>query len=757
MASSTKKRPKSPSTSQATPSKRVRKVSSSASHPAPSKRQTFKQKASCAKSVFRGKEDPYFPSNDAHAASLPTSDDWRFRVKVISSSTDLNNDLFKEAVQGLVKICFPQGVLETLGIQVLEEHMHTENAPEENIRKMVQIFRAEMAHRVTWMLAEYMDTSVKLEAGVEAIVAASANLHGSTLGDDVLGDVVAGMHRLRERIPSNSTHELSNGAVFQESAKPSSPIHLEASDKNTGNLPSGDIFDLEQSASETFTPTVRKRKEKSKARELDMRGEETPNNAVINVDTYPTKPASMNTPTPALMQREKKISTSWKWDILPQDVAFADVSDCFNTAADLFAYHALPLAKKKFGTAAKRKELRHRMEAMLEETPLSEYEKWMQSYSKLIEGDRTMLIRAEANTISLGRSTTGATPAPIDIRHVRESRKSVGHSTSQEVGRSEKTSTRRPNQNSVKDEAVSNVSVIETNSLTKPQAEVTASTTAVRNRSVEACVHGAQMDGGKGFKAKGTQLSRNSAGHSNESSRNLIDATGSRAAGATLLSSQTPIVDLLLGFSAPCSKDVNASVESLITNFAKRSSLTCMKLQKSNGTTRMITLQQLRKSLHGRYKGRAEVYNSHTEVSLRRDFEKLFIPWVIESHIEFPELKQHVFMFAHLLPGCTPVFDILCDPMISLKPDSVSVVKASIVMALHQKGLSIKLQPYGRGENFEDEIASIIFDTRMTNSSKRHHLDRASRHIAFLHRKIFPELKGSDLAKTWETISGLSW
>lgn len=96
-------------------------------------------------------QDSYLPRSDEHATSLLTVDDWVFRVKVISPSTDLNNDIFMKVVQGLAKICFPDGVLEQLDIQLVEQPMCEKNAPEKNIRKMVQIFREEMAHRVTWM------------------------------------------------------------------------------------------------------------------------------------------------------------------------------------------------------------------------------------------------------------------------------------------------------------------------------------------------------------------------------------------------------------------------------------------------------------------------------------------------------------------------------------------------------------------------------------------------------------------------------
>jgi hypothetical protein len=67
--------------------------------------------------------------------------------------------------------------------------MRQEKTPEENIHRMCEIFRAEMAQRVAWMLAQYVDTPAKVVAAVRDTVVACARLHGETVGEDVLGDV----------------------------------------------------------------------------------------------------------------------------------------------------------------------------------------------------------------------------------------------------------------------------------------------------------------------------------------------------------------------------------------------------------------------------------------------------------------------------------------------------------------------------------------------------------------------------------------
>jgi hypothetical protein len=140
--------------------------------------QSHNRASSREQPFFRGESDPYFPVRQArHALTLPSNDDWVFRVKVIHSTTDLQDTVFKNAVQGLVKICFPQGILEELGIEIVKQYMQEENAPNGNITKMSEIFRGEMIHRVTWMLAEYLNTPKKLKTGLKSIIAASESMH----------------------------------------------------------------------------------------------------------------------------------------------------------------------------------------------------------------------------------------------------------------------------------------------------------------------------------------------------------------------------------------------------------------------------------------------------------------------------------------------------------------------------------------------------------------------------------------------------
>jgi hypothetical protein len=93
--------------------------------------------------------------------------------------------------------------LDQLGIEVLQQHMREEKAPEENIQRMREAFCSEMAQRVTWMLAAYLDTPAKVKSAMRATIEASATLHGEALGDDILGEVTHSLLRLKEQAPED--------------------------------------------------------------------------------------------------------------------------------------------------------------------------------------------------------------------------------------------------------------------------------------------------------------------------------------------------------------------------------------------------------------------------------------------------------------------------------------------------------------------------------------------------------------------------
>lgn len=300
-----------------------------------------------------------------------------FRIQVISTTSDVDTDVFKKAVQGLVKVCFPQDVLEEIGIEVVTQHMRSEDAPEENITKMKEIFRSEMIHRVTWMLAEYLDTPAKVEASVKAIMAASASLHGAKIGEDVLGDVTMSLDALRENLPDNSTEQLAN-----------------STDMETVSFRVA-VTDTTDNDAERLTQSNEAEPDRPVVHNADSSPEEDHQPALPAKKNKKKGKAGLEPKEPVKHMRagkESKISTSWRWNV-SDSANIDDMSVHFTRTSDLFAYHALPIVKQRLGPQAKRKQLRQKIETMLATMPDDEFQKWVESFHKLESGDTTMLER----------------------------------------------------------------------------------------------------------------------------------------------------------------------------------------------------------------------------------------------------------------------------------------------------------------------------------------------------------------------------
>lgn len=514
--------------------------------------------------MFRGEHDPCFPRK-RDAASLPTNDDYTFRLKVISSSTDLDNDVFKKAVQGLVKICFPEGILEELGLTVLEQHMREDDAPEENVEKMTTIFRSEMVHRITWMLAEYLDRPAKVEAGVRSAVAASAKLHGDKLGDDILGDVMASLHALREKVPTDSTVRLSNSTLVD------SAVEGLNDDEDTESHVSDD-YTREPSPPRNKKKKAKKR-DRSKGHER-TKPHETIEDVGMEVDDLPAQPEpSVPTPPKALRTRkDNKVSATWRWDIDSADISSDDIAQCITKTSDLFAYHALPIARRQLGPNAAPKETRLEIQKMLTEMPDDEYVKWVESFDKLCGGDPEMLSRPEDNVATHGRRVTAATPAPIDVR------RRATKATTQTPGRYEQrgdgvepVSVLSHTVVPVKREPNANPSI--TTGSIRPQAQedsVASTTTALRHLPTEERDAGPQVSS--------TSLARGASGGNLQAlqpRRDIVDTAPSGHRGQNVTQHQqlddaTPIVDLLWGEQVFGPEQKSSVVDRIMGNLNKR-------------------------------------------------------------------------------------------------------------------------------------------------------------------------------------------
>jgi hypothetical protein len=374
-----------------------------------------------AKSVFRGSKDPYFPRDRTNATSLPTSDDWVFRLQVVSQSTDIHTKMFKRAVQGLVKICFPQNVLNELGVDVVQQHMHEQNAPKQNIEKMREIFRSEMVHRLVWMLVEYLDDSSKVEAVVRSVTAASTVIHGDKFGPYILGSVITSLQRLRERVPDNSTKILAEDMVLTEftsdTANNEDSVVTSVETLAVSELASSGVSDLSESEIEPLVHTKRKNQNNKKVEETSYKPS-NPSKHHQGACGGKEKAVGL-TVQPARQGKESKVSTSWRWNVKQSDITVKNSQLYFHRTVDLFAYHALPIAKGVLGHDADRKDIRLKIESLWTSITDEEYEKWSESFRRLRDGDLDMVDRVESTSIPR-EGVISATPAPATI-HKRHS------------------------------------------------------------------------------------------------------------------------------------------------------------------------------------------------------------------------------------------------------------------------------------------------------------------------------------------------
>jgi hypothetical protein len=368
-----------------------------------------------AKSVFRWSKNPYFPRDRPNATSLPTSDDWGFRVQVVPQSTDIHTEMFKRAVQGLVKICFPQNVLNELGVDVVQQHMREQSAPKQNSEKMREIFRSEMVHRLVWMLVEYLDDSSKVEAVVESVTAASAVIHGDKLGPDILGSVLAGLQRLREQVPDNSTKTLAEDMVlteFKDTGNNGNSVVTSVETLAGNELASNGVSDLSESETEPLVHKKRKSQNSIKVEEISdkpLKHSQRHQGVAAGKEM-----AAGLTVQPKRQGKENKVSTSWRWNVKQEEITAENSQLYFHRTVDLFAYHALPIAKGLLGHDAGRQDIRLKIESLWTSITDDGYDKWRESFRRLQDGDLDMVDRVESTSPSRD-GVVSATPAPVTV------------------------------------------------------------------------------------------------------------------------------------------------------------------------------------------------------------------------------------------------------------------------------------------------------------------------------------------------------
>jgi len=294
--------------------------------------------------------------------------------------------VFEEAVQGLVQICFPETVLEELGVEVIAAHMQQDNAPQENVERMRSIFKSAMIQRVAWMLAQYSDTPGKLESAISALTDASRALHGQRQSQEVVSD---------------------SSSIGDDTSASSDEASESSEDEEIVQRKYAKKTRKKGKTSKTKSQ-LKKKKQQDAVDEAD--------NQVSEVDTVQCahdEPAATRQGKPSVTE-EKKVSKKWRWNVDAKGLTADDIADIFKITSDLFAYHALPVVQQQLGPAARRKVIRNKIQSVLDDMPDDEYQQWVDSLRNLHKGDTTMLERATAK--DSGRNIARATPAPTSRR-----------------------------------------------------------------------------------------------------------------------------------------------------------------------------------------------------------------------------------------------------------------------------------------------------------------------------------------------------
>ncbi|KAF2015973.1 hypothetical protein BU24DRAFT_480705 [Aaosphaeria arxii CBS 175.79] len=304
-------------------------------------------------------------SNSRRATYLPNVTDWAFRIKVISSP-HTSDDLLREAIQGLIVTCFPDGILKELGIDVVQKHMREQAAPEENIRRVQAIFDQEMIYQIARMMAPLLGNEDRLRAGIDSVIAASYKLHSETLDPK---NIIAAISDVQE-----SYEQL---------------LGIKGDPQLCGLGTSGAIRESE-------APWIHDEQAAVKPKENPSQSltEETARECQVS-----SSQSSRRKPT-------RLLTKTRRWDVDAAQVTDHDIPLHFKRPSDLFSYHAYPVIRRDLGDSASDSEILARIEMLLQEMSKAERQTWAHSLQKLYDGDLSMLKRVSARVSFIeGRAT----------------------------------------------------------------------------------------------------------------------------------------------------------------------------------------------------------------------------------------------------------------------------------------------------------------------------------------------------------------
>ncbi|KAF2810097.1 uncharacterized protein BDZ99DRAFT_520189 [Mytilinidion resinicola] len=187
------------------------------------------------------------PTNTNAQKIIPDSEEWQFWLKFVCRE-HLQDDMFKEAVQGLLKICFPSGVLDEIGVDVIESQMLDRGATLDQTKAMREVAQEEVVHRLSWLLAEQLDTPHKAPIAIRTIVTRSLRIHGTELDQGMFDDLVADFGNLRgdhARVNGGTAIEPLRRSESLEQTPQTNPMDIEISNyANSEQKLSWDVDDV---------------------------------------------------------------------------------------------------------------------------------------------------------------------------------------------------------------------------------------------------------------------------------------------------------------------------------------------------------------------------------------------------------------------------------------------------------------------------------------------------------------------------------
>ncbi|KAF2794952.1 hypothetical protein K505DRAFT_374267 [Melanomma pulvis-pyrius CBS 109.77] len=760
MKEHSKRKHRSPERSASTNSKRTRTISDN------SESISANQRIQRAKSIFRSDKDPYFPGDNEGKATLDLKA-WKLRVKVLCSIND-DEDVFRDAVQGLVKICFPQGVLQEIGVNVVEQHMREGHASRENISHMRDVFSAEMVHRLAWMLAEHLDSAQNVEVGISSIIVAVNRLHGHNLDREVLGDIISAFQQLQDTLSKENTEQLANGGGLSIPAcSPDLDVpSYDEGEHESKTFPttegvsvlgdeiganSADAHDLHSQLAAAAVTGVGMEEQMTNVKkagknrnEIDYEQHNPINNASFGIedDNAPVQSKDrLEIQGKVSAKPTDKVSKTWRWDVNARIFSPDNIPAHFKKMSDLFAYHALPVVQDQLGQDTSKGRVRKEIEQILGRLSEDEHNQWEESYNKLRNGDAKMLDRVSADRQSHYDRILQMPEA------ISQTLSNVKKKPREKTGRkSKKVDTGDDEQEMEETFTNTGSNAVKVVGRTYPQNQV----------DIKEELY-AGMSRPSGASRHATEAGSDDIAHNVSALRRLAtEKTRSVQYDQIATSSPfgTPIVDLLWGQTVIQKNERGLIAQRLTCALDSYVSIKTMSFPHFGGEMKVLDKSENRKKLEKVIQHSWSCSNKE----LRCRLEEILIPWVAANPGCFPSVTASPIILAYIMPYVTPVMDVLCGPnteVVRNKGTKSTGVEPTILQALHLRGISKKDRIGARNVPIEDEM-DRAFKLR-SDEVRRGFLERILRQIALVHRDKFPDLIKSDLVKNWERMTGLKW